>query len=656
MPLRSLRGRRGAAVAVLLLVLALSVVLGIRARAGVQALGRASAAVNALEPRLDEFRTGSFGDLASLQGALGQVQSQLERARSQLTPFLQVSGGFGWLPKVGARLRSVDDVLDVGQRLVRASQELVTAAYLSAPLSGGGVGSLLDGNRINEAALRQVGAGKPHFQISLNELGKVREGISRLQGRSLPADMARLVARASQLAPEMEALARTGLTAANAWRALLGFDVPRTYLVVVGNADELRPSGGFIPGAWLLALERGEIIQLQFWDTVDVDKLDGRSPLPPEGLLQSIWAGAWLFRDAGWFPDFPLSARVIEQTFKLGQGISVDGVIAVNQWAGEALLRAVGPVTLPGRGLLEPDNYMEVLERATDEQGRAYVDTVLKAVMDRLRGQGTGEDALAIVAALNQGLRRKDIMMSFHDPALQALAKANGWDGAVSDSRGDYLMVADSNVGFSKVDRNIEQRITYQVGLDAGGGATGRLDVLYANKSVGAKTDACALQSADRAGSTYQELKNACYWDYLRVYVPEGSALRTSTPFPMPQGALYRRIGYNDVDNTYRGYEESGKQVFAGLFTVDPAGSQPVAFEYLLPPGVARRDGSRLSYTLLVQKESGRRDAEVVVAVQVPEGYKIIRASPGIPLVDGNKVRFSFVLNTDVTVQLDLEK
>jgi len=48
MPLRSLRGRRGAAVAVLLLVLALSVVLGIRARAGVQALGRASAAVNAL--------------------------------------------------------------------------------------------------------------------------------------------------------------------------------------------------------------------------------------------------------------------------------------------------------------------------------------------------------------------------------------------------------------------------------------------------------------------------------------------------------------------------------------------------------------------------------------------------------------------------------
>ncbi len=64
MPLRSLRGRRGAAVAVLLLVLALSVVLGIRARAGVQALGRASAAVNALEPRLDEFRTGSFGDLA----------------------------------------------------------------------------------------------------------------------------------------------------------------------------------------------------------------------------------------------------------------------------------------------------------------------------------------------------------------------------------------------------------------------------------------------------------------------------------------------------------------------------------------------------------------------------------------------------------------
>ena len=331
----------------------------------------------------------------------------------------------------------------------------------------------------------------------------------------------------------------------------------------------------------------------------------------------------------------------------------MDGVIALNQWAVEELLSAIGPVPLPSQTALEPSSFMDVLEQTTDAFGRGYLGTVMDSLLDRFREQGSRRDMLSLLVALNRSLGEKEILLNFHDADLQTMARTNGWDGSLASMPGDFLMVVDSNVGFSKVNRNIEQSIAYQVDLDPSGSAKARLDLVYTNRSVGALRNACSIQSSDRAGPSYEQLKNSCYWDYLRVYVPEGSTFALSTPFPMPDGALYRTIGYNDVEDTFKSYRESGRQVFAGLFKLAPGESRSIAFVYELPQGAIVRDGGLLTYNLTVQKQSGKRSTPVEVVVRMPEGYSLRKATPSPSSVEERVATFSLVLDNDVELRIE---
>ena len=372
--------------------------------------------------------------------------------------------------------------------------------------------------------------------------------------------------------------------------------------------------------------------------------------------MQSLWAGVWLFRDAGWYPDFPTSSRAMEQFFKLGQGISVDGVISLDQWAVQTILDAIGPIMLFPGEVLDSDSYIRILEEKTDELGREYMDSVLGALLDRLREQGGERDLVVLPSAINRSLVEKHILLFFHDPALREVASSNGWGGALKQGPGDYLMVVDSNVGFSKVNRNITQRILYTVDIRAEGEAKARLDILYTNQSSELTPNSCAIQASDRAGITYQQLKNTCYWNYLRVYVPGDSVFTTSSTLPMPQGALYRRIGYNDIEDTIRTYTESNKAVIAGLFNLEVRESRTVAFVYTLPPGVVQRDGGRLTYSLYLQKQPGTGSIPVEVNLHLPAGYTVNGANPAPSSIGAQNVQFNISLDSDTGIELTLKR
>ncbi|MBF8267712.1 MAG: uncharacterized protein HW388_1220 [Dehalococcoidia bacterium] len=641
-----------------MILVALAAWGGVRARNGIQHATQAGATVRSMALSLETFESGSLPDIALLQGQVALVDGQLREARSNLTPFLQLSPMLGWVPRVGPQLKSARDMLDLASSLTQGSRDLLTAVEVATSDSSQGSIQLLQDNRFNEDVLRTMAGGEPFFSSALGHLEQAMASLERLEGRELPPDYLKMVTTAQQLTPELETFARTGLAASQLWQTFFGYETPQTYLLVAQNSDELRATGGFIPGAWLLTLDHGEITQLQFWDTVEVDNLSAGAgpPLPPEGLLQAIWAGAWLFRDAGWYPDFPTSARVMEQMFKLGQGTSVDGVITLDQWAVQGVLAAMGPTTMSTGETLDETSYMKILEDGTDLQSRRFMDTLLEELLDTLREEGSENLMVALLATMNKSLEEKHILLFLHNPALQEVVTANGWDGALTDSPGDYLMVVDSNVGFSKVNRNIAQRISYQVDLSAEGKTEARLDILYTNQSQ-ETVQPCGVQTGiTPTDLTYYQLKNACYWDYLRVYGPEGSALQTSSPFPMPEGALYRRIGYNDIEDTLRTYSESGKAVFAGFFNLGVGESRGIAFVYTLPDHVVEREEGRLRYSLLLQSQPGTQSIPVELTLRLPAGYCVQRASPEPSSLDAEEVRFAINLDSDTTVQLVLER
>lgn len=647
-------------VTAILLLASLTMWGGIRAIHGIEHLRLAKHTVENLELRPEGIIDNSLAQMSSLQLEVSQLETQLREARNHLAPFLQLSSLITWMPKVGSQVATFHDMLDLGDNLVRASKELLAAVRITAYSEDNKVSiHLLEDGHFNRNFLSKLTQAEPLLLDALTHMDRAKEIIESLESR-MPLDHSQgILASSQQILPYLEAFARTGLTASQSWEAVLGYDITRTYLIVAQNSDELRATGGFIPGAWLLTMHKGEIVQLEFWDTMDVDKLSAVPPLPPEGLLQSLWGGAWMFRDAGWFPHFPTSARVMENIFRLGQGVEVDGIITLDQWAVQTILEATGPIVLPTGESLDSGSYISILERETDTQGRQFMDIMLEALLQRLQGPGLSQDVFSILAALNASLHEKHILLFFHDPDVQNVVAANGWDGSLMNNPGDYIMVVDSNVGFSKVNRNIDQHISYTVDLSVEKQPEARLDILYTNQS--AETfQACSLQTGKRSGLTYHEQKNACYWDYLRVYVPPGSSLQHSSPFPMPEGALYRQIGYNDIENTGREYDESGKAVFAGFFNLGAGESKKVAFVYNLPDGVLQRDMlplgemGQLAYSLSIQKQPGTQRIPMDITVRFPPDYKMHRSSVQARSLSSEEVEFELNLNSDTTIELIL--
>ncbi len=139
--------------------------------------------------------------------------------------------------------------------------------------------------------------------------------------------------QASQLAPE-----------------LTGAAGPRTYLLVVQNSDELRATGGFVSGIGVLTTNESDLGELTFQDSYAVENWAQPHPDPLPALRKYVLADLWATRDANWWPDYPSSARAIQEMYALNQGVSSDEVITVDMRALELVVGALEPLVLKETG------------------------------------------------------------------------------------------------------------------------------------------------------------------------------------------------------------------------------------------------------------------------------------------------------------------
>ena len=620
---------------------------------GLDSAERALATLESLETSENDL-VHMLRDLPSLHGTLSKAQDDLRQARSDLRIALFLSPLVSWVPSFGSKVADGKKMLTLGDSIVDGSLDLLLGLETVATVSKGPL--LLAGRQLNTRPLQALSATEPRLNSALERF-KVAEDIQlRLSAEDPSQALERLLSFSQDFLPDLMGLAKMGLLVSQSWNTFLGFEEPRTYLLVAQNSDELRASGGYLPGAWLLRLNEGRIERLQFWDTADVDDLDAGLPIPPGGIVRSLWGGVWLFRDAGWYPNFPASARVMERLFKLGTGNSVDGVIAVNQWAVGEILGAIGPVMLPDGQLLDGVTHLQTLETGHDQVGRQYIDTALNGMLDGLGSVNSNERFAALMLALMRSLDHRHLLPYFHDDSIQQRLVDVGWAGEFVESPGDYLMVVDSNVGWSKGDRNIEREIEYNVALSGNGDASARLNISYANRGIALQSNPCEIQSQPVTNVTYEEMKNACYWDYLRVYVPETSRLQHSSPFTMPAGAIYRRLGYDDVEDTLQSFTEGGKGIFSGFFTVAPTTTRRVIFAYDLPAGVLRRDGDDWQYSLVIQKQPGVPRTPVRVTVTIPDNYFISEVNPRPSSLTNGEAQFLTDLDSVFTIELTMRR
>jgi len=427
----------------------------------------------------------------------------------------------------------------------------------------------------------------------------------------------------------------------------------RTCLLLIQNSDELRATGGFISSLAVLKLQGHRLASLRYLNSYDVEAYRTAHPPPPPPLREYMQAGVLLFRDANWSADYPTSAEVLATLFRSDMGEKVDAVAAVDTFFIQLLLAALGPLPVPQYNVtVTAENALEtaiafwekplegpaITERQA--QGAAWLEhrkdfgaAFLQALLERLANLSP-QDVVHLARAIQQGIRGKHVMIwALNSPALQADLRRAGLDGGLRDSAGDYLLVVDSNVGWNKVDRNIERAVDYRLTMTAEG-PRAKLCLTYRNLAAVQMTE-CVHRA--RYEDTYEALTKQCYWDYVRILVPWGSVLRSV------QGAEW------PLDVT----SESGKASFGTLLVIPPGEGRTLCLEYDLPPGIIGAAGPALrSYHLLVQKQPGTAATRLEVNIALRDGGAFRAVTAPWALISAQEVSSSLQVSTDLDYAL----
>jgi hypothetical protein len=418
----------------------------------------------------------------------------------------------------------------------------------------------------------------------------------------------------------------------------------------------------------LLTVARGEVEVTSFQDSWAVDNLTVPHDIPPESMFRVLWAEMWLFRDANWSPDFPTSAQVAERILERDQGITVDGVIAVDQQVLQSLVAAMEPLDLEssdepitGSNVLRfiRDSWAEPEEGLTLTEGgeewavrrKDFMPDLVEAMMSKLQTQPHNLDLPRLASAVWQGLQERHVLIYLHQAEAAQLLAVEHWDGAILDTPGDYLQVVDANVGFNKVDPNVPRTIVYNVDLTEPDQSRAEAVVHYHNRSQRA-VDTC-VQGIEFL-PFYEQRMHGCYWDYVRFLVPEGARLLTQEREPLPPGSLLNRYRFAprwdagpDADTM-----EKGKAAFGLFFALPPGEQRDVGMSWQLPTGVVQQEADESRYRLLVQKQSGTPAIPIRITVTMPPGSIIVGTRPVPTSVQAETVIFDLHLTTDQFIEV----
>src|SRR3989344_6466262 len=153
---------------------------------------------------------------------------------------------------------------------------------------------------------------------------------------------------------------------------VLGLGQEKTYLFLLQNSNELRPTGGFIGTVGILKLKNGQIISFNTNDVYDYDRFainKKMAVIAPEPLKKYLNVASWYLRDSNWSADFPLAAKKIEWFYHEEAGLSdsalenirIDGIIAITPKMVEDVLSALGAVEVDSF-IFNKDNFVSQLQ------------------------------------------------------------------------------------------------------------------------------------------------------------------------------------------------------------------------------------------------------------------------------------------------------
>lgn len=647
------RFRRGIALAVSLLLLVSIVLAGIKSYQIYQladSFRNDISTLQAIDPSsFDPTKLDEIGFLIT------RTKEDLTALQAEITPWTWLTSRLGWIPTYGGDIQQANDLLDMAASLLDSVDIVYQSAFpiweafsaedqeiKATELTG----LFLD----SQPALLEA-------QTELHEAQAIRESIML---DTLSPKTKGLVTRVD---PYLIMLDQS-LSLSLSLPGLLGgaADGPKTYLVLVQNEDELRPTGGFITSVGKVVVFDGKLVSWNVEDSYNVDNPDAPYYAAPWQLDKFMNLPVFLFRDSNWITDYPTAAQWAEYLYALKYSYSVDGIIAIDQHVLVRFLDITGPIYLEELDTaISSKNILEVMraqkipppaeERDPDWNRKQFMKPIAAAVLEKLlSGEGfSWKKALQITLEL---LDERHILVQLDDPALTEILVERNWDGAVRNPGGDFLMIVDSNVGYNKTNAVVSRRFSYDIDLTDPSAPESNIVVFYQNDAQGEMGEHCAQRELDKNSPWYAI--NRCYYNYLRLYLPQGAALLDATPHPVTREDMIMLeadiparvdvIEWEEIENI---------QVFGTLFFVRMGESLETGFHFKLPSSILQPgpDGKTQTYHLKIQKQAGIQSVPVTVRVHLPNGAKVQFISPE-GLQEGDNIFFNLELREDIEVEV----
>ena len=425
--------------------------------AGVTLVGAAVSARTGLAT-LEEVRAGttistfdSTQEVTRLRDAEAHLGTARARVRSLVVSPLRA------LPVVGRQLRSVDHLTHAGAVVSGTAADAL-----------GQVRALLEGG---------LPSGPERARL-LDELGKVAAvAEDRLRAVDLGPDEALVGpladgrARAGAELAELAASAGRARVAAEGMAQLFTGD--STQLLLLGNNAEMRAGSGMFLTVGTMQINEGRLSVGEIVPTHDFQLAEW---VPIEGDLADRWG--WLepgreWRNLGVTPRFDVTAPLAVRMWAAALGQEVDGVLALDVIALQALLRATGAIQVEGEQVdaenvvqdLLHDQYvgLDLDDPANQEARRGRLAGVARAALEALERPEL--DGRLLAEELAQAARGRHLLAWTPRAEVQQGWEAMDVDGALG---GDELSIAVLNRGGNKLDPylQVDANLVLQPGPD----------------------------------------------------------------------------------------------------------------------------------------------------------------------------------------------
>jgi len=379
---------------------------------------------------------------------------------------------------------------------------------------------------------------------------------------------------------------------------LFGLDKPKKYLILFQNNMELRPTGGFIGSFAIVTFDKGRLTEIVVNDVYSADgQLKGHVD-PPAPILKYLGEGGWFLRDSNWDPDFKTSSQKVEWFLDKETDQQVDGVVAIDLYFIQSLLKITGPINLIDfKKTIDDKNLYQTTQSEVESEffpgsikKASFLTSLSKNLIIELENLPSSKYFL-LFKEIYKNLEERHIQVFLHDQNSQEAISSLGFSGQIETNTScglrcfsDNYSLIDANLGVNKANLFIKrsQDVKLQINKE------------YINHEL-------SVNYENNAGKLIGAPGN--YKSYTRLLIPQEASV-------VSLRAYDSNNNYKDLE--FDTTEISNRKEIGFLLELLPGTSSKVQIVWILPNNKLNQGGE---FRLLVRKQAGTEDDNLKVNI-----------------------------------------